>query len=185
MMTKSKTRGLNVPVPQNRDEAADFVFRIGELNREVARRQADMNDALARIKDEVERLAEPLREEGKALTEGLKCWCEANRATLTDNGKVKYADLGSGLIRWRTRPPKVSLPRDVAALIDTLKRLGLRAFIRSVEEPNKEAMLDNPALARTVPGVKIGSEGEDFVVEPFETQLSDAKTTGRMRETTP
>ncbi len=172
---KSKTRGLNLPVPQNKDDGARAIMRIGELNRELGRRQADMNDELARIKEAAEQAAEPLREEAKGLTEGLKTWCEANRSALTDGGKVKQADLGTGLVKWRLRPPRVSLPRDVAPLIERLKAMGLGRFVRTSEEPSREAMLAEPELARTVPGVRIGSEGEDFVVEPFEAELAEAR----------
>lgn len=170
---RTKTRGVNCPVPQTRDEAAAHVLRIGEIAREVARREADMNDSLARIKQQVEQTAEPLREEHRTLVEGLKTWCEANRAVLTDSHKVKFADLGTGFVRWRQRPPKVSLPKDPSGVIERLKALGLTLFVRVKEEVDREAMLAQPDQARRVPGVRISSEGEDFVVEPFEAELAE------------
>lgn len=174
MSIKAKTRGANLPVPQTKEEASRAITRIGELNRELTRRETDMNDALARIKEQVEAAAEPLRAERAALTEGLKVWCEAHRVELTDGGKVKQADLGTGIIRWRLRPPRVSLPRGdaLSALLDRLKSLGLSRFVRTSEEANKEAMLAEPEVARSVPGVRIGSEGEDFIVEPYEATLA-------------
>lgn len=51
--------------------------------------------------------------------------------------------------------------------------LGLQRFIRTKEEPNKEAMQAEPEVARQVAGISIGSVGEDFVVEPFEAVLAD------------
>ena len=173
---RTTTRGANVPVPQSREEAAQAVTRIGVLNRELARREADMGDALARIKQKVEEAAEPLREALRAATEGLRIWSEANRADLTGAGKVKSADLGTGTIGWRLRPPRVSVPRDVAGLIERLKGLGLGRFVRTREEIDKEAMLAEPAAVAGVPGVKIGSAGEDFFVEPFEAALSGAQS---------
>lgn len=172
-MTKArtKTRGANLPVPQTREEAADAVLRIGELGRDLARREADMNDALARIKQQCEEAAQPARDERDALTEGLKTWAEANRAALTNGNKVKFALLGTGRILWRLRPAKVSAPKDQSAVIEILKRLGLQRFVRVREEVNREAMLAEPDVARTVAGIRIGSEGEDFVVEPFEAAL--------------
>ena len=41
--TKSKMLGVNLPVPQNRDEAANAVRAIGSLSRQIARIEADMN----------------------------------------------------------------------------------------------------------------------------------------------
>ncbi|BBF92388.1 host-nuclease inhibitor Gam family protein [Blastochloris tepida] len=170
--TKAKTRGANLAVPQTREQAAGYVAEIGALQREIARAQADMNDEIARIKEDAESRAEPLRERAKALTEGLKTWCEANRAVLTGNGAVKHADLGTGIIRWRMRPPRVSLPRDVAGLIEHIKSMGFVRFLRVTEEPSKEAMLAEPDVARVLPGVRICSAGEDFVVEPFEAEIA-------------
>lgn len=171
---RTKTRGANLPVPQTRDDAASHVRRIGEIGRELARREADMNDSLARVKEAVEAAAVPLREESERLTEGLKTWCEANRDALTGGNKVKFADLGTGKISWRLRPAKVSAPKDQETVIAALIRLGLQRFVRTKSEVNREAMLAEPEVARTVPGIRVGSEGEDFVVEPFEAELTGA-----------
>lgn len=170
---KSKTLGVNLPVPQNRDDAAAAIRLIGERNREIARIEADMNDQMVVIKERAEALAQPLREDVTAATEGLKVWAEANRAALTNGGKTKTADLGTGKLCWRLRPAKVGI-RGVDDVLESLKKLGLQRFIRTKEEPNKEAMLDDPKTARTVAGVSIGSEGEDFIVEPFEAEISGA-----------
>lgn len=169
---RTKTRGANLPVPQSREEAAAAILRIGELGRELTRREARMNDDLARIKEAVEGASQPLREEREALTEGLKTWCEAHRSDLTGGHRVKFADLGTGKVLWRFRPARVALPKDQGALIAVLRRLGLDRFVRVKEEVSREAMLLEPDLARGVEGVRIGSEGEDFIVEPFEAELS-------------
>ncbi|MCW5720408.1 MAG: hypothetical protein KIS86_04620 [Devosia sp.] len=50
-MAKAKTLGTNLPVPQDRDEAAATITTIGELQRELTRIEADMNDRLAAIKE--------------------------------------------------------------------------------------------------------------------------------------
>lgn len=168
---KTKTKGVNLPVPQSRDEAAAAIRAIGEDQRELLRIEADMNDALTRIKEEAEHKAAPVRERLEAATEGLKVWAEANRAALTNGNKVKFAELGTGKISWRARPASVSL-RKIEEIIARLKAVGLQRFLRVKEEVNKEAMLAEPDVARTVPGVSIGSEGEDFIVEPFAAELA-------------
>lgn len=170
-MARSKTIGANLPVPQNRDEAAGTVTAIGELNRSVARLEADMNDELASIKESYEARAAPLKLAIEEKTEGLKMWAEANRVTLTGGDKTKTVDLGTGVLKWRLRPPSVRLS-GVEAIIERLRTLGLGRFLRTKEEVDKEAMQREPDLARTVTGVSIGSAGEDFIVEPFESELS-------------
>lgn len=169
---KTPAMGHNL-VPQGREAAVAQIVRIGELGREIARRKADLNDALARIKEQAETASEPLRVEIRELTDGLQTWCEAHRNELTDGGRVKSADLGTGLVKWRLRPPKVTL-RDVEGVIARLRLLGLQRFIRTKEEVNKEAMQDEPQVAREVDGVSVGSAGEEFIVEPFEVELQGA-----------
>lgn len=173
MARKAKTLGVNLPVPQSRDEAANAVREIGVANREVARLEADMNDAISALKAKAEEAAAPLRGRVAVLTEGLKVWAEANRDALTNGGKTKTADLGSGKVMWRLRPPSVRIT-GVDRCIEAIKSLGLTSFLRVKEEVNKDALLADPDKARGIAGVSIGSEGEDFVVEPFEADISGA-----------
>lgn len=171
MAKKSKTLGVNLPVPQNRDEAAEALRLIGESNRNIARIEADMNDAMARLKEDAEKRAAPLRDVVTARTEGLKVWAEANRDKLTGGNKVKFADLGTGKISWRLRPASVRISK-ADQVIEAIKKLGFTAFLRTKDEVNKEAMLADAAKARLISGVSIGSEGEDFIAEPFEAEIS-------------
>ncbi len=167
--SKAKTRA-GASAPQSREEAASFVRRIGENSRAIARFEADMNDAIVRLKEDAQTCAAPLADEIGQLTEGLRTWCEANRVALTDGGKRKFADLGTGKIEWRFSPPKVTI-KGVEAVLAAIKTLGL-PFIRAKEEIDKEAMLAQPDKARLVPGVSIGSAGEMFAVEPFEAEIA-------------
>lgn len=171
MAKKTKTFGINLPVPQTRDDAAETLRMIGETGRQVARIEADMNDKIVLIKDEAEKLAAPLKEQVTARTEGLKVWAEANRDALTNGNKTKTADLGTGKISWRSRPPSVRIT-GVDLVIETIKKLGFTVFLRTKEEVNKEALLADPDKAKLVKGVAIGSEGEDFIAEPFEAEIS-------------
>ena len=171
MAKKTKTFGVNLPVPQSRDDASETLRMIGETNRHVARIEADMNDRIALIKDEAEKQASPLKEQVTARTEGLKIWAEANRDALTNGGKTKTADLGTGKISWRLRPPSVRIS-GMDRVIEAVKMLGFYGFLRTKEEINKEALLANPDKAKLIAGITIGSEGEDFIAEPFEADIS-------------
>ncbi len=171
MNTKRLAR--NYPVPQTKDECDGMIRQVGELRRETARIQADMNDQLAAIKEEYELRAEPLKLKEEELFSGIETWCEANRGVLTGGGKVKFAQFRNGEVKWRVRPPKVTV-RAADAVIEAFKSLGLGRFVRVKEEINKEAILAETAAVRTVKGITIGSEGEDFAVEPFEQELAKA-----------
>ncbi len=170
--TRIKTPAVSVAVPQNREQAALAIAEIGTMNRELARLTADMNDELARVKERYEQGAEPKRLRIEALTEGIKTWAEANRDVLTQGGKVKTAALTSGEILWRLRPASVRVT-GAEAVLDLLRRMGLSRFIRTKEEVNKEAILNEPEAVAAVPGISI-QQGEDFVVSPFETELAES-----------
>ena len=90
-------------VPQTRDEVAHAIGRIGDLQRQLVRREAALNDRIAELKAFAEADARPAREEADQLRAGVQVWCEANRDALTNNGKVKTADLGTGKVLWRFR----------------------------------------------------------------------------------
>lgn len=168
---KTKTPAPNLPVPQSDVEAAAAIARLGAIARELGRIKAEGDERLAVIANDVAGQCDPLLDERAATAEGLRMYCEAHRARLTDDGKSKTAKFATGTVSWRVRPPGVRVPRAreaLAELVDRLKTLGLSRFLRIKEEVDKEAMLKEPDVAASVQGVSIGSGGEDFVVEPLE-----------------
>lgn len=168
--TRIKTGAAAVSVPQAREQVADYIREIGERQRTLVRLEADMNDEIARVKERFEAAAEPHRQRIAGLTAGAQIWCEANRNQLTQGGKVKTAPFTTGEIQWRTRPPSVRIT-GAEAVLDVLRRLGLTRFIREKEEVNKEAILNEPEAVAHVGGISI-SQGEDFIVVPFEAELA-------------
>lgn len=169
MATKRLAR--NYVVPQTREDCDAMIKDLGIVRRDILRLEADMNDRLAAVKDEYEKKAQPLKEKAEELFSGIETWSEANRAVLTNSGKVKFSEFGNGVIRWRLRPARVVI-RSAEAVIESLKELGLTRFVRVKEEVNKDAILDDPDAVRAVKGISIGSAGEDFAVEPFEKELT-------------
>jgi phage host-nuclease inhibitor protein Gam len=169
----NKRLARNYPVPQTRDDCDKMIFELGAMRRDILRLEAAMNDALAAVKEHYEQEAQPLKDKAEELFSGIETWCDANRETLTRGGQVKFAQLKNGEIKWRARPPKVAV-RAADMVIEALKSLGLSRFVRVKEEINKDAILSDPDAVRAVKGISIGSEGEDFVVEPFEHELAKA-----------
>lgn len=169
-----KTDGANVPVPQDDVAARTAIREVGDLNREVLRVEAEMNDKIAALQEEYGAIVGPLRETAAVKIEGLRMFAEANRDRLTRGGKVKFHRFSTGEISWRQRPAKVTI-RGKDAVIDAIKAARLsKKFLRTKEDINKEAMLDERDTASAIQGVTIGSDGEDFIVEPFETALQEA-----------
>lgn len=160
-----------VYVPQSRDDCAADIRKLGDLQRQLARRTADMNDAIAAITAERQPLLDELKLQAEALATAVQTWCEANRDALTEGGKTKTANLVTGDVSWRTRPPACAV-RGADAVIETLKRLGLQRFVRSRDEVNKEAILNEPDAVRGVAGISIVTGVEDFSITPFEQEAA-------------
>ncbi|EFX3331740.1 host-nuclease inhibitor Gam family protein [Escherichia coli] len=154
-------------VPQNRDAVITDIKRIGDLQREASRLETEMNDAIAEITEKFAARIAPLKTDIETLSKGVQGWCEANRDELTNGGKVKTANLVTGDVSWRQRPPSVSI-RGVDAVMETLERLGLQRFIRTKQEINKEAILLEPKAVAGVAGITVKSGIEDFSIIPFE-----------------
>ncbi len=170
LATRLKAKA-QIYVPQSKDEAAADIRKIGDLQRQALRTAAEMNDAIAHITATYQPVLEATNEQIKTLQEGVQGYCEAHRVELTDDGRVKTANLLTGEVQWRQRPPSVSV-RGAESVIDTLKRIGLGRFVRTKEEVNKEAILNEPDEVRGVAGLTIVTGVEDFVITPFEQEAA-------------
>lgn len=171
-MSKTKKKPAKRPVvsvPQGLEEATDFIRRVGEAQRAISKIQIRLNNQVKKLTTEVAPEIKQYEESIDQLVEGLFVFAEARRDQLTDSGKRKTVSLPTGEFGWRLTPPSVSL-RSIKEVVTALKGLGLTQFIRIKEEPDKEAMLKEPALAKTVKGVTI-NQHEEFVVKPVELKL--------------
>ncbi len=171
---KHKTIGVNIPVPQDDSEARTAIREVGDLSRDALCIEAKMNTEISALQEKYGKQVAPIREQIAAKQEGLKMYCEVNRDRLTGGGKVKYHKFATGEISWRLRPAKVTI-KGVDSVIAALKSARLaKKFVTTKESINKEAMLKDRETAVAIAGVTIGSDGEDFIVEPFETELKEA-----------
>ena len=186
------TKRLKTPAaaaPQTRDAVAADIRTIGDLQRQITRISADMNDAIAAITAQHQPDLDRLAADVKRLGAGVQTWCEANRADITDGGKTKTANLITGEVSWRQRPPAVKITK-VDLVIKTLKALGLARYLRTKEEIDKDAILAAHSAARQAPstdparaelmaeavrldsvsGIEIVTGVEDFAIAPFEQE---------------
>ena len=162
-----------IEVPQNNGEAAADIRQMGDLQRQLLRVQAEMNDAIGHITQTYQPRMDALGEQIKGLQAGVQAFCEAHRDELTNGGKVKTANLVTGDVQWRQRPPSVSV-RGIESVIEALKGFGLSRFVRTKDEVNKEAILNEPEAVKGVAGITVVTGVEDFVITPFEQQAEAA-----------
>ncbi len=174
MATPNKTRikaKAQIYVPQSKDAAAADIKQLGDLQREKLRLMADMNDAIAVVTAKFQPALEAKEELINTIQEGIQGYCEAHRNELTNDGKVKTANLITGEVQWRQRPPSVGV-RGVESVIEALKGFGLSRFVRTKEEINKEAILNEPEAVKGVAGITVVTGVEDFVITPFEQEVA-------------
>lgn len=169
--SKRKASAADFASPRDRDEADEFIYKIGEAIRDRGLIQAALDDHVAAAKAAYEKRAEPINAAIERLTGGLQAWCEDNRAELlADGGRtVKF---GNGEVAWRARPASVTI-RGVEKVIEWCLSHRWTVFLRFKTEIDKEAMRAHADAAKKIPGVKIASAGEDFIVTPLESKLED------------
>ncbi len=173
MATKKLKTKATAYAPQSQNDCAADIKKLGDLQRDFARLTADMNDEIAAITKRFQPKLEACTERIETLQQGVQTYCEAHRQDLTNEGKVKTANFITGEVQWRQRPPSVGI-RGADAVIEALKRLGLSKFVRTKDEVNKEAILNEPDQVRGVAGITIVSGVEDFVITPFEAATETA-----------
>jgi len=174
MATRIKSKTL-LAVPQSKNDCAESIRTIGDLQREFERERATMNDAIAAITQQHQPVLADLSARLEALQSGVQAWCEAHRVELCGEADKlgKTANMVTGEVSWRQRPPSVSI-RGLDSVLETLQRMGLTRFVRSRAEPNKEAMLNEPDAVRGIAGITIVTGVEDFIVSPFEAKAEVA-----------
>ena len=170
-----KTDAVAHWVPANRDEVNEAIAEMGRHQRERERINADLNDRQAEIKAEHDAAAKPLGERISELSKGVQLWCEANRATLTNDGKVKFHEFATGLVKWRMTPFSVALSK-VGDLLGLLKASGKEQYIRSTESIDKEKLLaDREAIGDSIKGVTF-KQKEEFSVIPHESKIEEVQS---------
>lgn len=159
----------DVEIPRSAEEVSYYIRRIGIAERNRARVENEMKEALAIVKEAHEAQARPFKEQTEQLTRGVRAWCEAHRNHLTNGGRTKSYKFAAGEVSWRAKRPRVVIS-NAKKVLELLRSTGSR-FLRVTEAIDRQAMLASPAEAQEIPGVKIRSAGEDFIVKPFDAEL--------------
>lgn len=167
--------GETVAAPVRRvrtqDQAAAVVGRIGAAQVQLARLKASLEVAVAQANLAYETAATPLRAAIAADTELLRGYFDANRASLLTGSKKSVA-LPTGTIGVKKTTPKLVVA-DVDALLKRLEEdRKLRRFIRTKSEVDRAALLAEPKVAVTIPGVSIEGGDDAFYVKPLTVALA-------------
>lgn len=158
---------VNARLVTNIDEANDALKEIALRNIELSRIDADVEEAIAKIKEEAEKKAAPLKHEIAEFGNGLANYAEANREELFQ--KKKSVQLVFGEFGYR-QSTSIRVKSTVQA-VKALKGLGRHEAIQIKETVNKEALrtFSDEELAK----VHCSRNVKDtFWYEPAEEEIS-------------
>ncbi len=173
MVKEKKVKRVVLPVPASLEEVVDYVHKIGGHQRAITLVQAKTNEKIEAIKAQATTDCTSHQDEIEALFEGVYVFAQSHRDELTEGGKKKTVNLPTGDLYWRMTPPAVSI-KDIKAVLAWLREMKLGRFIRTKEEPDKEAMLKEPEVAKGVKGITI-TQHEKFAVKPSETNIENPR----------
>lgn len=164
---KTRKKNLKTKALKTIEDAAEAESRISELIRMLFAHENAFAEEHERLNKNEEALTDPLRQEIIMLGKSIYDFAEKNRDELTQNGKKKTVTmpLKAGLLQWYRTPSSVKI-ENAKEVLGRIKTLGFKQFIRTKEEINKEALLEDEALARTINGVTITSQ-EKFAIRPI------------------
>jgi phage host-nuclease inhibitor protein Gam len=159
-------------IAQTKDDAAQGIRDIGDMQREIKRLELGMNDEIALITERYAPQVEAIKTKIAEKEHGVHVWCAANRDTLTNGNKVKTANLITGNVVWRINPPSINVRKVADVLVHLQSQPELARFVRQTAEINKIALLAEPMVAIKIPGISITKGSETFGIEPFEQEAA-------------
>lgn len=164
--SKSDTTKAAIPKLGSLDEVADAEFRIAEIVREISRHTTESESARQAITERSAEIIEPLYKQIVDIGKSIHAYAEWHREELTSGGKINTVQLpkNAGLIQWYRTPAAAEIA-NAEEVLRNIKLLGFTEFIRTKEEINKEALLENEDRAKTISGVVI-ARGEKFAIKP-------------------
>src|SRR3989338_1445617 len=106
-----------VTMPQDTNEASEWLRALVAAHNEITAVEADLNERIAKMQAEAEARVRPLAGLLVAHCVGLRAFAEANRERLTDSTASKTITLTAGELCWRTSPPSIHL-KDAEAILE-------------------------------------------------------------------
>jgi phage host-nuclease inhibitor protein Gam len=155
-MARTKSSELAI---KTLEEADGLLREMCEIEAVIEAVDNAADEAIAKIKADAAQKGKPLRDRYKGLVKTMEAYARYFRGELFKDRKSLERPFGS--FGFRKAPDAVSVSKETAEL---LKKLGLRQYVRTKIEPDKEAMLalDDETLARVGAARR---QKEDFFVE--------------------
>lgn len=152
------------------DDVNNALLEIGKAESVVAKKEAEMNGKIQKIKEQYDTDTEEQRNKIDEYKKRVESFCNANKGDFT---KQRSNPLPHGVIGFRNNPPKVvqlSKKWTVKSSLEFLKKLFNGKYVRTKDEMNKDQILgdyaagivDDSKLAAA--GIRIDND-ETFFIE--------------------
>lgn len=155
------------------DDATANLLHYGETEREITRLETEMNDRIAQIQADTEKLVAPLREKRDGLRRALEVFATSYRRRLA---KGKTITLPTGRLSWKQGKPSIDVNDETAAKRAIRRLRRAKDFLKITVSIRKAELLKEPEVARRLDGVTYNEAGELFYIDPAEATADTAAT---------
>jgi len=164
-MRKVKSAELKV---KSWEEVDASLRRMGEIDIIISKIEGEMTLNINEIKAKADKDSEKLRKEYDDIEEAVSAFCGEHKQEFT---KTRSKELTFGIVAFRV-VTKIAIKSKEACLA-AMHALKLDNYIRTIEEPDKQAMedLDDAVLAKV--GAKRKTE-DKLRIEPNLERLKEA-----------
>jgi phage host-nuclease inhibitor protein Gam len=141
-------------------EEADFILKeMCGIEAQIEAIDNEADEKIAKIKETAAAEGKPLRDRYKSCVKAMEAYARYFRGEIFKDKKSVERSFGS--FGFRKAPDSISVTKETAEL---LQKFGLKKYVRTKTEPDKEAMLslDDETLAKVGAAKK---QKEDFFVE--------------------
>ncbi|MDE1924733.1 MAG: host-nuclease inhibitor Gam family protein [Patescibacteria group bacterium] len=160
-----KQRPKRVPPPKSMFEAAQLDRRLGTLLSRSEQCRLDAALAIKQFETAAEKKIKEYTAEVREIAKAIRAFAEEHREEILEPGRKSATLQSGGIVAWSTSPPAVELAEKAETIVKRLKTLKLERFIRVKEEVNKEALLADQDVAKSIEGVNI-TQTEKFTIRP-------------------
>ncbi|HPN37203.1 MAG TPA: host-nuclease inhibitor Gam family protein [Melioribacteraceae bacterium] len=140
----------------------------------LVKKEAEMNEKLNKIKQDYEEKTKELRYTTETIQGEINAFCTKNKS---DFDKVRSKEFQFGTVGFRVNPPKVTLLNrkyNLKTVLELVKRLYKKAYVRVKEDLDKEAILadyagkklDDGKLAGV--GLKVDQDEQFYIDAKYE-----------------
>jgi len=119
------------------NQAETVLGRIAELDRQAESNRVLAEDLIAVTREELKAGNDLLVKQRAPFERDLEAFCRERKADLEP---AKSRLLRFGRVGFRD-VPKFSWPKKIETLLERLRQLKLQDYIRTIEEPNKQAIM--------------------------------------------